>query len=144
MPAPRAPSGGTPKRPYISTHASGTSTATARIEKYMLGRVSERPSLKFLHAKKIASGNAPHAIARRNASASSRIAGTTENASSSAGAPWCSPRNSSRPSASAIHSACRNTPPVSARRPAPSSCATAGVTASISPITISSASTHTW
>jgi len=108
----------------------------------MAGRVQATPSLRLRRPKYSASPGAPQLIARRKATASGRASAVMPRGSS-ARAPARTTKNSPKPSASASQTACRNTGPISARRPAPLSWATVGGTAISTPMLTRITTDHT-
>ena len=89
--------------------------------------------------RKTASAGTPQRMPWTKAVAPGRISGAIPKASSASGIALRN-RNMARPSASASHSACRNSGPIWSRRPAPSSCDTEAGTAISVPIGTSNGS----
>ncbi len=108
----------------------------------MDGKVQATPSLRLRRQKYSARPGAPQLIACRKATASGRASGVMPSGVN-ATAPARTTRIRPRPSASASHRACRNTPPISLRRPAPLSCDTVGGTAINTPMLTRITTDHT-
>ena len=102
----------------------------------MVGRGIESPSDNPRQATNSPIPGIAQLTARRNASTSTANPSGTPATATSAGPPQRTTPNISSPMASAIQIAWRNSGAISARRPAPSSCATDGGTAYMMPIIV--------